>query len=281
MRQNRSSIVPGGEQGIVEPGDPGPFGRRPHHLVAARPVAEPLFHGRDASQHHPMGMQRTLGLACRAGRVDQQGRILGSGVDRGEAVGGGGQQAVPVEEGAAMRTGTDHDHRPEMRQAVPHGQQLRKLAHVRDDGRGFGIRQPVFDRLLAEQGEERQYDCPHAIAGEMADRELGALAQEHPDPVAPVDAPCAQRVGEARTGGQKLSEGPIPNRPVCIFDDHGERVGRMTLADGAADIEPRGRGPAELLHGIVVGETARDHADWTCIYVLERTGCFNERPGIP
>ena len=281
MRQNRGAVVPGGEQRIIEAGDPGPFGRRPHHLVAARPVAEPLLHGRDATQHHAMGMQRALGLAGGARGVDQQGRILGRRVDCGEAVGRGTEQAVPVEEGAAVRAGADHDHRLQIGQAVPHRQQLRELAHVGDDGRGPGVGKPVFDRLLAEQREQRQHDGAHPVAGEMADRELGALTQEHRDPVALADATRDQRVGQPRTGGQQLPEGPVAHRAVRVLDDHRQRVGRMPFADGAADVEPLGPGPAELRHGVVVGKTARDHADWTCICVLERTGWFNERPDIP
>ena len=139
MRQHRRAVVPGREQRVVEAGDPRPFGRRPHHLVAARPVAQPLLDRRDRAQHHAMGVQRALGLAGRARGVDQQRRILGVGVDGGEAVGGGGQQPVPVEELGAVRAGADHDDRLEMRQAIAHRQHLGQLAHVGDQRRGLGV----------------------------------------------------------------------------------------------------------------------------------------------
>ena len=35
VRQHRRAVVPGREQRVVEAGDPRPFRRRPHHLVAA------------------------------------------------------------------------------------------------------------------------------------------------------------------------------------------------------------------------------------------------------
>ena len=107
-----------------------------------------------------MGVQSAFGLAGRARGVDQQRRILGQRVDGRELIGGGGQQPVPVEEGAAMRAGADHDHRLEVRQAIAHREQLGQLAHVGDDGRRLGVGQAILDRLLAEQREQRQHDRP-------------------------------------------------------------------------------------------------------------------------
>ena len=242
MRHHRRAVEPGREQRVVEAGDPGPFGRRPHHLVAARPMAQPLLDRRHRAQHDAMGMQRALGLAGRARGVDQQRRILGRRVDGGEAVGGSGQQPVPVEEGAAMRAGADHDDRLEVRQAIAHRQHLGKLRHVGDQRRSLGIGHPVLQRLLAEQREQRQHDGAHAVAGEMAEREFGALAQEHGDAVALVDAARGKRIGEPRAGGQELAERPVAHRSIGILDDQRQRVRRMALAHGPADVEPLGRG---------------------------------------
>ena len=265
MREYRGAIIPSREQRVVEACDPGPFGRRPHDLVAPWPVAQRLLHRRDAAQHHAMSMQRALGLARRAGGVDQQRRILGRGVDRGEAVGGGGQQAIPIEEGAAVRAGADHDDGPEVWQAITHRQDLGQVGHIGDDGGGLGIGEPEFDRFLAEQREERQHDRAHAVAGEMAEREFRALAQENGHAVALRDPTRAERVGEPRAGDEQLAEGPVADAAIGIFDDHRQRVGRMAFADRATDVEPLRPWPAELLHGVVVGETAGDHTGWNLI----------------
>ncbi len=259
MRHHRRAVEPGREQRVEQAGDPRPFGRRPHHLVALRPVAEPLLDRRDRAQQHAMGMQRALGLAGRARGVDQQGRILGQGVDRGEAVGRRAQQAVPVEEGAAVGATADRDDGLEMRQAIAHGQHLGQLAHVGDHGRGLGVGQAIFQRLLAEQREQRQHHGAHAIGRDVADRELGALAQEHADAVALADALGGQRVGEPRAGGEQLAEGPVAHRPVSSLDNECQRFARMSLADGAAHVESFGPGPAELAHRLVMRNAARDH----------------------
>ena len=259
VRHHRRAVEPGREQRVEQAGDPRPFGRRPHHLVALRPVAEPLLDRRDRAQQHAMGVQRALGLAGRARGVDQERRVLGQRVDRGEAVGGRAEQAVPVEEGAAVGAGADRHDGLEMRQAIAHGQHLGQLAHVGDEGRGLGVGQAIFQRFLAEQREQRQHDGAHAIARDVADRELRTLAQEHADAVALADAPGGKRVGQPRARGQELAEGPVAHRAVGRLDDQGQRLAGMTLADGAAHVEAFGPGPAELAHRLVIGKAARDH----------------------
>ena len=261
MRHHRRAVEPGREERVVEAGDPRPFGRRPHHLVAARPVAQPLLDRRHRAQHHAMGMQRALGLAGGARGVDQQRRILGRRVDGGEIVRGSGQQAVPVEKGAAVRAGADHDDRLEVRQAIAHRQHLGELAHVGDQRRRLGIGQPIFQRLLAEQREQRQHDGAHAVARKMAERELGALAQEHAHPVALADAARDERIGEPRARGQELAERPVAHRSVGVLDDQGQRVRRMALAHRPADVEPLRPRPAELPHRFFVGDAVGDHRD--------------------
>jgi hypothetical protein len=74
----------------------------------------------------------------------------------------------------------------------------------------------------------------------VADRELGALAQEHGDPVAPGNAARGKGVREPRARGQQLAEGPVLHAAVGILDDHGKRVGLMALAHRAADVEALG-----------------------------------------
>ena len=93
----------------------------------------------------------------------------------------------------------------------------------------------------------------------MAEREFGALAQEHAQTVALGDAAGRERIGEAGTGGEQLPERPVADGAVGVLDDHRQRIGRMALADCAADVETLGPGPAELPHGVVVGKTAGDH----------------------
>jgi hypothetical protein len=259
MRQHRRAVEPGREQRVEEPGDPGPFRRRPHDLVASRPVAQPLLDRRHRAQHHAMGMQRTLGLPGGAGGIDQKGRILGVRIERREVVRRRAEQPVPVEEHGAVLAGADHDDGLEMRQALAHRQDLGQLRDVGDDRRGFGVAQPIFERLLAEQGEQRQHHGAHAVSREMTDRELGALAQEDADPIALPGAVGGERVGEPRAGGQKLAERPVVHAAVGVLDDQRQAIRLVPLAHRAADVEPRRHVPAEPPHRFVVGDAARDH----------------------
>ena len=129
---------------------------------------------------------------------------------------------------------------------------------------------PILERLLAEQGEQRQHDRAHAVAGEVAERELGALAQEHADAVAFADALGVERVGQPRACGEQLAERPVAHAAVGILDDQGQRVGGIVpLAHRAADVEALRLGPAELAHRLNIGKTARHHG--TALWHVDRT----------
>src|SRR5882762_3445549 len=93
----------------------------------------------------------------------------------------------------------------------------------------------------------------------MAERELGTLAQEHADPVALVDTLRDKPVGEPRARREKLAEGPVAHRSVGVLDNQRQRLMRMALAHGPADVETLWPGPAELPHRLFVGNTAGDH----------------------
>ncbi len=222
-------------------------------------MAQHLLDRGDAADHHPVRVQRALGLAGGPRRIDQQRGVFGARIDGGEVVGRRSKQAVPVEEFRPVRARSDHDHGLEVRQAVAHGQHLGKLAHIGDHRLGLGIGQTKLERLLAEQGEERQHDGAHAVAGEMAERELGALAQEHADTIARRDALGHEPIGQPRAGGQQLAERPGAHTAVGVLHDHRQCVSGMALAHRSPDIEALGLRPAELAHRLLVGDAARDH----------------------
>ena len=149
-----------------------------------------------------------------------------------------------------------------MRQAIAHGQHLGQLAHVGDHRRGLGVGQAIFQRLLAEQREQRQHDRAHAIAGEVAERELGALAQEH----ARRGRPCRCRGRPARWRAASWRRGAGRTSSCARCRRHSRRSapaprGGWRSQTARPMLKRSGRGPAELPHRLVVGKAARDHAE--------------------
>ena len=81
MADQRNAVIPEREQGVDQPADPGPVRRRPHQV--AGPGQEVVAHLdiRQMAEHDAMGVQRAFWISCGARGVDDQGGIVGRGVD--------------------------------------------------------------------------------------------------------------------------------------------------------------------------------------------------------
>ena len=89
MSDHRHAMIPGRKQRIEQSADPRPVGRRPHHVAGLR---QEIVHHLDIGQmaeQHAMGVQRAFRISRRAGGVDDDGGIVGGGIDRGEFLGRG------------------------------------------------------------------------------------------------------------------------------------------------------------------------------------------------
>ena len=93
-RQHRHAVVPGRQQHVEQAADPRPVGRRPDQVAVPGKGAVGHLHAGQVTEEHAVGVQHALRLAGRAGGVDDDGRVVGGGVDRLEAVGLAGDRCV-------------------------------------------------------------------------------------------------------------------------------------------------------------------------------------------
>ncbi len=87
MTDDRHAVIPGREQRVDQAADPGPVGRRPHQVAGLwQEIVAHLDIGQMA-EHHAMRMQRALRVSRGARGVDDQGGIVGRGIDGGKVRG--------------------------------------------------------------------------------------------------------------------------------------------------------------------------------------------------
>ena len=144
----------------------------------------------------------------------------------------------------------------QFRQPVADYLQLLPPALVGHDRPGAGIRQAKFQRVLAEQREQRNRDKTSAKRRQMHDRQFQRLRQEHRDAVAAPEAILPQHIGEPAGHFGHLVERGARRRTVLVDIDQRQppRTVGMAVAAGGGDIEPRRDVPAEIaVEGVVVG----------------------------
>ena len=81
-------MMPGRKQDVEKATDPRPVGRRPEMVAGLREELMRHLHAWQMAEQHAVRVQGPFWLAGRARRVDDDGRVLGQGVDRREPVGG-------------------------------------------------------------------------------------------------------------------------------------------------------------------------------------------------
>ena len=87
----------------------------------------------------------------------------------------------------------------QIRQPVADSGELLPSGLVGDDGLGAGIRQAEFQRVLAEQREQRHRNQPGPKSRQMHDRQFQRLRQEHRDPVAARKPSALSTLAKRRT----------------------------------------------------------------------------------
>ena len=195
MADQRHAVIPEREQGVDQPADPGPVGRRPHQVAGLGQEIVAHLDIRQMAEHHAMRVQRALWISRGARGVDDQGGIVGRGID--------GRKIRRCRLRATTRTAWC---RPapvaDDVEFFSSGSRSRIFASfsqpalVGDDGLGVGIRQAEFQRVLAEQREQRHRDHAGTKRRQMRDRQFQRLRQEHRDAVAAHKAVGLQHIGK-------------------------------------------------------------------------------------
>ena len=184
-----------------------------------------------------MGMQHPLGVARGAGGVDHHRRIIGSGRQRLVRYGPCDQVLEGQDGGACSPCGDD---RRQIGQIGGKRHDPVKPFGIGDNRLGPGITQAVGQRIVSEQGKQRQRDRGAFHHGEMGDQSGGMLGQKDRDPVA---APDPLRGQSSRQGvGGAFELAIAPKRPPALWiamdDRHPIRCcGGPAVAAQISDVE--------------------------------------------
>ena len=108
MGDDRDAVMPGREEHVEEAADPRPVGGSPEAIAGLGKAVVRMLDAGQMSEEHAVRVQGSLGLAGGAGGVDDDGRVLGSGVDGLEASGGTLERGVEIESSRDSSIGAEH-----------------------------------------------------------------------------------------------------------------------------------------------------------------------------
>ena len=236
VRQHRHAMMPSRHQHIEQPADPRPIRRSPEQVARLREELMRQLHARQMPKQHPMPMKRPLRTARGAGGVDDDGGIVRPGIDRREHIGSPRQRLLKTD--GPFRRAIDAEHQFQSRQAITQRRHLFIPGRVGHQHPGAAVAQPVFQRLRPEQGEQRDRDQPRLEAGDMGNRRLRRLRQQHGQPVTALKPMRRQHIAEPVGQPPHLREGMTANGAVLLLHDQGHPAGiiGVLVADIDADV---------------------------------------------
>ncbi len=199
------------------------------------------------AEQHAVAVQRALRIAGGARGVDDDRRVIAGCIDRLEFFRSVLDRSPERPTARLGRIGDDIDV-AQLRQPVADLDQLLPAADVGDDRLGAGIVEAIFERVLAEQREQRHRHQPRTKRGKVHNRQFYGLRQEHRDTVATDEAIVLQHIGETTRGIGKRIEAEILGRLALIDQDHRQPVAAIgvAVAGDGRDIEMPHRRPAEI-----------------------------------
>ena len=253
--------MPSRQQHIEQPADPGPIGGRPEMVAGLGRKIVREFDPRQMPKQNAMGVQRALGRAGGAGCVDQQRRIIGRRVASLEVRPPALQCRPEAQCTRRWRVAVGDQDEPEVRQTVADGRDLVPVVGVGDQDRRATVVEAEIQRILAEQGEQRQGHQTGLVAGGVGQRRLQRLRQQDPDPFAFRLDMGGEHIGERIGPALDVVEAVPAGGAVGI--DHRQcqtatTVG-MAIDRVDSDIEPFGNLPAEAVACVLVVATADQH----------------------
>ncbi len=147
------------------------------------------------------------------------------------------------------------------RQAITDLGQLLPAALIGDDGLRFRIGQAIFQRVLAEQREQRNRDHAGTECRDMRDRQFQRLRQEHRDAVALHETVGLEHVGKAPRHLRDLVERGARGGAVLVDIDQRQpaRSVRVPIAARVRHVEASRNVPAEIAVEIVIGGGFGEH----------------------
>ena len=205
------------------------------------------------AEERPVRVQHALRVGRRAGRVDQEGRVVRSRPDAGRGRGAVAEQGVE----AAMRGRclAVHDDR-QSKLGSGLGDPVEEVR--RDDQHaGAAVGEAVAQRVGPEELAERQRDGAGLGDRELRGRRREALRDEQPDALAASDSEPEERVREPVRRVGQLRERPDAMGAAGAVLDHRRVVRDLFVRAGDADVEALRDPPAEGSDDLLVGPAGR------------------------
>ena len=239
--------MPRRQQHVEQPADPGPVGGGPVEIAGLREEVVRNLDARQMPEQHALRVQRPLRLARGAGRVDDERRVVRAGAHRRELVRSALERLLVVER-AVRAPAIDHEHELQVREPVADGVHLGQIHAVGDQRPCTGVLQAEFERVLAEQHEQRDGDQPRLVERDVGDGRFRRLREQHPAPIAGRHPVRLEHVREPVRGALDVEKAIAPGAARFVLDDEGKRprVGvRVPVAGVDAHVVEVGNAPLE------------------------------------
>ena len=227
--------------------------------MSGKKVVEKLKARQDPRQQ-PVAVQGPLGLAGRAGGVDNQRRVVRSCFHGLELFVRQGEALPKIEEPSSG--GPAHgQNKLQLRQPVTDFHEVGQVVRIGDDTGGTTVLEPVFQSHGPEQRQQGYGNAPQLVGGYVADEGLRALGQEDADPVPPGDPVRLQGVGQTVGPLLQLMKGDDPFHVILAHmnQGHAARVSGPPVAHIHTDVVRFRQLPLETtINGVIgfSGETA-------------------------
>ena len=166
-RDERHAMVQRRHHHVDEAADPRPIGRRPDAIAGLRKQIMTHFDARQMAEQGAMRVQRPFRGTGGAGRVDDDGGIVGPRVDRRKYRRIAAERGIEIERIAAA---VDRDDVFERRQCGAQGGELLCAGAIRQDDPGCGVGEAILQRLDPEQHEQGNRNRAELMGGDMAQR---------------------------------------------------------------------------------------------------------------
>ena len=209
-----------GQQHVHQAAGPGPIRRRPHPIAGLRKELMRKLDAGKVAEQNPMRVEHALGIAGRAGSVDDDRGIFGPRFDNCVVRRGPRDQIRPVEHGAVASILDRNQYRRRFQVLAQHRAASRCPARSRRRPLP-AVNQAIFDRLRAKQGEHRQGDCAEPIGCEMRDHCLPDIAATGCRSGRPANAVRRQRIGEPARLLLKLLESHLRDAGAGLEHERG------------------------------------------------------------
>ena len=193
VSEDRCTEMPRRQEPVQQPASPGPIGRRPEHVAGLRVEVVRMDEPGNVAEDRAVRLQGSLGGARSSTGVDDQRRVVSTGVDTSKTPAGLRKQRIPFMHTGFPRAG-DADDVAQHRQLVLYRPEVRQSRLINDRDARLAVLHPVFKGIRPEEVRQGQRNCPHLEDRDVGDRHFGALWKHESNAIATLDSERSERI---------------------------------------------------------------------------------------